>query len=254
MNSYIYDYSNYENKFNFNYSHYKKTLNKNNNFSLTIIVFFIILLLGLCVFFKPQTKDLNKFYYAQIGDFQTYNEALNLSTQLQNDGVTSYVYFDKSYHVLLSFYSTSSDAEKVTENLKNDFENSDVFSISFARFFKRTYLSNNQNSAIEDYLKTTYQTILSLEHLANQLDRSSISFNEAKILLQALLEDYDSMFDTIISNFRTNSSFNVSKKYANEILVTLTNLIKKEEQEFSALLRYHIIDISINYANFSDNI
>lgn len=248
------DYSNYQIKYNFNYLQYKKTLNRKNNFSFTLIFLIIILLLGFCVYLAPKPKSTNNFYYVEIDNFQTYKEAINLSNQLQKSGCLGFIYFATSYHVLVSFYSSFENAEKVSENLKNDYKNTKVFSINFPLFNEKKNLTNNQNLSVKKVMATTKKVILELESLANDFDTQKVTHNEAKILTKNYIDEYSSAYEDFLVNFKTNSKHNKVKNYLQNILNSLNSLEEKEEHEFGILIRYEIINISISFTQISATI
>ena len=251
--TYNIDYSQYENKYIFNYSQYKKSINKNNNFTFTIIFLLIILLLGLCVFLKPKDNKLNKFYFVEVDNFQTYDSALKLSQTVKEKTGAGYIYFDNIYHVIASFYSKEKDAEKVCENLKNEYENVQVFCISYPQFVKQKNLSLKQNCSVENLINVCRKITLQLEQLSIDFETGKTPFKEAKILLANYYESFFSTFNEFNAQFNTNSKYNLSKSYAHEIDNSIRKLKESEEQNFSSLLRFELTSIAISIAQFSSS-
>ena len=98
----------------FDYCQYRKNLSTKNNFNFITIFLLIIILLGMCVFLKPIKTSKSIFYYVEIDNFQTYKDAQKLSYELQNFGTNSLIFFDKTYHVLVGFYSIKNHAKTVS--------------------------------------------------------------------------------------------------------------------------------------------
>lgn len=251
MDNYILNDLNLKNNYQFNYYQYKKTITQKNNFSFTIIFLLIIFLTAACVIIAPKRKVVNEFFYVEIDNFQTYNEAISLSSELQKSGTGSYIFFDKSYHVLVSFYSSKNDAEKVCENIKNSHPNSQVFSINFPQFYHQKSLKKSQNLAIENLLNLTKKIISQLEHLSNNFDRQTISYAEVNNSIKNYLDDYTSTYEELLENFKTNSKFNKVKEYSEEIQTSLQSLTKKEADKLSVSLRYELISITIKLTQIS---
>ena len=234
------------NEYVFNYSQYKKSINKNQKYGFTIIIIVIILLLGLCIFLKPKNPKILEFYFVELGCFPTYQNALTLSQEVNLNGGAGYIYFNGNYHVLASFYSDYDNAETVLENVIGDYPNACILTIESSDFSKQKNLTTSQNSAVENYIKETQSIILKLEYFANEFDTKKISFNELSLSIKNLQKDFVDVYDTFISSFKTNSTFNVAKKYAEQMNSSINNLVETSEQSMTSKLRYETVSFVIN--------
>lgn len=241
----------HENNYVFNYSQYKKSINKKNNFAFTLIFLLIIILLGLCVFLYPKPNNFSEFHFVEIDNFQTYKDAVHLSQEVSASGGAGYVYFDGTYHVLASFYSNSADAEKVVENLKSEFENVQVFSINCKNFSQQKNLSSSQNDSIESLIIQIKKIILQLEEISIKFETKNCSFNEAILTIKNDIKNFSSSYDNFLSNFKTDSKYNKAKDYTQSISSSFLNLLNSEEQSFSASLRYCTVHTAITLTQFT---
>lgn len=233
----------------FDYNQYKKTITNKSHFSYSLIIFIIILLLGLCVYFKPNKLKESKLHFVEIGSVQTYSSALNLSQEINSLGGAGFIFFDGTYHVLANYYSSYNDAEKVVENLKNDHSNAKVFSISSASFSKSKKLSSSQNSTVENFNNESKKIMIQFENIVTDLSINKIRNEEFSILMKNLRQDYDNLNSNIQSSFKNNSQFNKAKDYAN---IMATSLLNASTSETFALntLRYELVSFVVNRHHF----
>ncbi len=234
----------------FNYSQYKNSIHKKSYLSFLSLFFVIIILLGLCVFIKPRKSTLLEFYFVEVDNFPIYQNAINLCNELNSNGVCGYVYFDGVYHVLVSFYSSYDDAEKVCDNINKDYPNSSVFTISTNRFSNKKDLEKSQNNSIKNFLESTEKIILQLESSLVKFEKGEIQLNNLSLLFKDIKKDFDAHIDNLYIAFKTNSKYNLMKEYANQISKSISNISTFDEQNLSSFLRYEILNIVINRCQF----
>ena len=234
----------------FNYYQYKNSIPKKNNFNFTIVFFVIIILLSLCVFLKPKPTKLVEFYFVEIDCFQTYQQAINLSNELTLFGGAGYIYFDGNYHVIASFHSSYDDAKSVCKNIKTEYKNSSIFTLSNSPFVEQKNLNISQNNSIKDFIKTAEKTILDMEKYLIMCSKKEIAFNALSIALNETKKDFDLSYNSLLSSFKTNSKLNTMKEYANQISKSISDLCNTSEQNFLAKFRYQIVNIVVNYHHF----
>lgn len=232
------------NDYKFNYNQYKRTITKNKNISFVLISLLIILLLGICVYLKPTTNNIDKFYFVEIDNFQTYKHAQILSLDLQNYGTNSLIYFDKSYHVLVGFYSNENDAKRVSENLKKSYQNCSILELCFSKNFNRKNLTKNQVTSVENLIKETKKLVLILEDLLNDFITNKTSYNKTKTLIKTCAENFIEASNKFFENFKTDSKYNTTKTHANSILNSISSLSNLEENSFTTIARYEIMKIA----------
>ena len=242
------------NDYVFDYHQYRKTLFTKNNFSFVIIFLIIIFLLSLCIFLKPIQTKKTTFYFVEIDNFQTYKHAQILSNELQNLNTSPLIYFDKSYHVLIGFYSSKKSAETVCEKLKNDYSNSTVFELGFLKNFSYKNLSKTQNSCVENLIKTTYEITLKIENLLNNFECKKTTFNKVKIYMKEQNEICIESCDDFFEAFKTDSIFNSIKPHVSNIVNSLNSISNLNESNFSSQCRYELMNIAINLSQIANGI
>ena len=232
------------NEYVFNYNQYKKSINKNNNLSFILIVLIIVFLLGFCIFLKPVSNKTETFFFVEIDNFQTYKQAQNLSQELQNLGTYSLIYFDKSYHVFVSFYSKEKDAKSVQEKLKNSYHNCSVVGLEFLKNFNDKNLTKNQISSLKNLIHETKKLVLILEDILNDFITNKTSYNKTNTLIKTYAENFIEASNKFFENFKTDSKYNPTKTHANSILNSISSLSNLEENSFTTKARYEIMKIA----------
>lgn len=238
------------NEYIFNYNQYKKTINHNKGLSFYFLFVIIIVLLSTIVFIKPEKEKIFKYYFVEVDRFSTYQNALNLSQEINSNGGAGYIYFDGEYHVLASFYTNYDNAEKVATNLKNDYHSSCVFTIKTKPFSKQSHLSKNQNLAIENLLDTSENVINNLEHSSNQFDKNELTFSKLQVQVENLNDQFYSTYETFLKHFKTNSQLNIATDYAKRMTTSLNNIKTNDEQNISSHIRYELINFVITRHQF----
>ena len=233
----------------YNYYQYKKSKSKKNN-HFTSIFLSIVILLSAIVYIKPKQSNLITMHYVEINNFQTYLEAKNLSQELMEFNCSPYVYFDGKYHVLLSYYSSKTDAEKVVSNLKNNYSSVCVFSIEFANFIEQKNLSKEQNLAVKNFINQSFKTIELLEKCLLAYSKKDESLAKIKTKILDNEKILRSAVDDLIQQFKTNSKYNIAKECAQTIIQSYSEIGNFESNTFENNLRYQIVNISINLLKF----
>ena len=117
-------------EYHFDYAQYKKRLNKKLNISF---VFLLIPIIILCAIFSAlqQPKIYTyEYHFVQLNQFENYTQAFEFATQIKQLEGAGYIYKDTSYHIFANYYKDIKDAEKVCKNLKKDYKNCKIYSIS----------------------------------------------------------------------------------------------------------------------------
>ena len=235
--------------YEFNYSQYTKKLNiKNNNFSIIFLV--IILLLGCCVYLKPLDLKNNKLYFIQAQEFQTYNDAKNLSQEIKKNGFAGYIYFDKNYHVLISFHTSKADAKTTLKNSKSKHKNISIFYLEKKGFFNGKNLNKTQIKAITNFKNKTEKISLELENYYSSFFDNSLDLKTLSIHIENIKNNFDKTHTKLIKSFDNNSKFNPAKKHANNMLKSLSNLCLNVNELTPSSAQYEIINFVINQYQF----
>lgn len=238
-------FSNYK----FDYNQYKKRTTKNSYISFVILFLTIILLTGLAVFIKPIKTSNYKFYFVKANSFSTYSQANTLAQEIQKSGGAGYIHLDKKYHVLINFYQNKKDAESVAENLKNDYKNVEVYTISAKKFKNLQNLNKNQNKSMENLSNFTINLIKTLSILSIQYDKNEINYNQLNTKLNSIYDDYSELNDAFINQFKTDSKFNVCREYSHNIKNDLKILTEIYEENSNQQFKYLITDTVVNYCS-----
>lgn len=233
--------------YSFNYYQYKNKIYKKNPFTFSIIFLFIIILLGLCVFLKPTKNKYYKFYFVEIDSCDTYKDAVDVANSLQERGGAGYIFFDKEYHVLASFYAEHDHAKSISNKLKTEYKNTGVLTLEIKKFIKVSSLNSTQNQAVENLTSKLREQTFELENLSNRFDAKKISYNELYIHIENIKKEFNDKHDKYLSAFKNLSKYNLSKEYLEKIKISFDMILNSIEQDISQTLRYHIINIAINY-------
>lgn len=232
----------------FDYRQYKKNVSKKNKFSPLIFII-IIALLGLAVYLKPSKKLMSCFYFVSAGEYLSYNDAKNVSSEIIEKQGAGFIHYDGTYHVLISFYPTEKSAKNVLEQIKNDYKNACIYKMEIEKFKKIKNFNAEQNELLNNLYIKNNNTIKKLYDLFIDYQKNQLPSNEFLFALKEIERDYSySDFD---KNFTTNSKYYQCKKYLISIKDSLKNIVIHIEnnQELSKI-NYEIIKIAISHQSF----
>ncbi len=238
--------------YEFDYYQYRKKINTPKKTNFFLLSFFILILLGVAMFFYPNASAKNEYYFVEINSFLSYSEANDLANTISALNGAGYVYYDGTYRVFASFYPRKKDAESVCENLKSDYPTVTIYTLECNKFYKLNDLSNDQNKCVENLLSANHNLINAVYKCIINFDTNEINVNELLLNLKNLKSDYQKFSDDFFEQFNTNSKYNKAKKYVAKI-ESATNFfdeLKKEENDHivSQKLKYTLIDIVINHS------
>lgn len=235
----------------FNFEQYKKRLNKKSKDSYLIMFVIIVLLLGLSMCFQPKPKTTD-FYFISAGKFSTYKQAATLSEEIQQRNGAGYIYYNESYHVLVSCYLKNKDAKNVLNNIKPDYPNSYCITLSIKNFNDMKNLTKAQNTAIKDVINTC-------EKLISNLQTYSIDYKENNLIkiksdINVLFEKFIKDKDNFYNQFPNNSKFNVCKESLENINECINILLSDTGiNNYKTYLMYNTINLVIELNNFTSN-
>ena len=101
-----------------------------------------------------------------MGCFSGYKQANDTALKLQNESGAGYVYYNKNYHILASFYTNYDDAEKVCNSIQNDYKNSTVYTLKANQFLAQKNLTKTQNEIIKNLSSFLQKNIIKLSELS----------------------------------------------------------------------------------------
>ncbi len=232
---------------NYSYSSpYYKQKNK-KQISITILIFLIIILLAVAVFLIERKEKKTYFYFLQANEFVNYKDATNLASEIQARQGAGYIYYDGTYHVLISYYSTKEEAESVLENVKSEYSNASVFDISASTFRENTNYTDEENKEIKNMILTneglierTYTQVLSY-------DKNEISINILQTNTKKILDEYEKKFENFKNKLKNNKKYAIFLKKTTKIHENYKNLYEYTKNEFQPYqLKYELASI-VNY-------
>ena len=240
--------------YKFDYSSYMLKVRPRKKISFTIIVILIILLMGLALYIGIKPNPNQYYYFVEINTFYRYLDANNLANQIQNKGGAGYVYYDDKYHVLASFYPNKEDAEKVCENLKNEYSNASVFVIEATKFKVDRKFSDKENNVLAKLNKANSELFNNLYTIINNYDSSKEQKNQLLINIENCHSTYKSSANLIDPYFK-NSKYSTSKQYILDILSCSQDSVDvAKEEDFSYKLKYNLIKIVLLHCSFLNSL
>lgn len=234
--------------YQFDYVQYKKKINKKSVCLIPILLILNFILL-VVAFYLTTSSNEQEFYFVQIDEFATYKDANTLACEIQGKNAGGYIYYDGTYHVLASFYLLKDDAESVSTNLKNDYPNACVFSISTPKKIYATSLSNKQHACANEFCLNSLSAIQQLADLSIKYDCSEISFSELSVKIKDLSSSLRKSKDNLSAEL-SSPKYALAIKHAEEIAICLEELEETTEQEMSKQIKYELIKLVINYSSF----
>ena len=232
--------------YQFNYDQYKKKINPKKNKGFILIFFTIIALVITCIFIMPKSTNVTSLYIVEIDKFSTYTKANILAQEIQNSGGAGYVHFDGNYRVFASLYTNEKNAKNVVENLINGYNSTSIYTVNIPKKINTKNLTDRQRKAVENYANFCLKSIDEIANLIISYDKNETD----KQVLKNTLATYLSSSKTYIEEVTIcldNPGLNISKDYANKIHNCFGHMRNFEN---SSLLKFQLINLAIQYANF----
>ena len=237
--------------YTFNQNDYKKRTQKASGIYFSFLIIVIIILASLLTFIKPKELNSIQFYFVEAKTFSTYQQAYNFAQEIQKTNGAGYIHYNKQYHILLNFYSNKKDAEQVVNNLKPDYPNARIYSIKAKNLKIIQNISKKQEKSAKNLSNTTISTINSLYNLCIDYDKNEISQQQVLTKTKHLKDIYQNSYNNFLNHFNKNSKYNTAKEYAFNILSNFDFIVNYNEENFSHIYKYALIDIVVNYSSFS---
>ena len=238
----------------FDYSTYKKRLEKPINFGFSILSLVIIFLLGICVFLKQNKTEYIEYYFVEIGQFKTFSQANKMANELSSKSGAGFVFFDDCYHVLAGFYNNQENAKTVSSNISEEYQGAKIFSISATKFKAKRDFTSTQNKSLRSMLEYNDELITELYNLSINIEKNTETFNAAILKVKNLKEEHTSNFKQFKANFNgKNEQLNLKKKL-NEIQNSLSHLTNCNEQDIKQKIKYELINIVVLQCNILNEI
>lgn len=233
----------------FDYTQYKSKINKKSKHGFVLIVFIICILFCVSIFLYPKNIGNYEFYFVEIGNFQTYNQAKNLSHELALKNAPGYIHYDNTYHVLSAFFPKYDQAESVVNNLKDEYKNVKILTIKSPKISKINF-SFDPNKTIKNLTLTTNNILNELNNLNISYEKNEISYNNLSTQITMLADTFNNDYSEFSTFFKDDYTLNSAKKYMKNISESIENLKKTPEDKISFTLKNEIIKIAINHHLF----
>lgn len=220
----------------FDYSQYKIKVNKKRNFPTFLILVIFLFLFSFAFILKKNEKYLT-FYVVEVESFASYKDAINLASELQELGAGGFINHSSFYSVYASIYESEGEANSVAKNLSSNYANSKTLKLKIKNLSKNKQLSN--------LVKTVNQTISTLTKLSLSFDKKETTFNEIKLKVHTL---HDNLCEEI-------ENLNITQDYPiqslNNMKTSLELIKDSNEQSFSKDIKFHNLNILMNYSSFA---
>lgn len=235
--------------YSYNSSYY---VNKNKKqVSITILIFLIIILLAVAVFLIEKKEKKTYFYFLQANEFLNYKDASNLAYELQSKQGAGYIYYDGSYHVIISFYATIVEAESVLENIKNEYTNAKIFNISAQQFMENSRYTNEENEQIKNMILTNENLINQTYNQILSFDKDEISKDILEVNMKNISDEYAKNFENFKKILKNNKNYAIFLKKLTKIDENFKNLYNYAKNGFEDYqLKYELVNIVSCHAMF----
>lgn len=232
----------------FDYEQYQKKLNKKVNISFVFLFVIIIILSAIFSALNQPKIKTYEYHFIELNHFENYTQANEFSTQIKQVEGAGFIYKDDYYHVFANYYIDKENAEKVCKNLKNDYKNCKIYTISahFPSNFKN--LSINQNTVLKNILNNLYQLNIDLAELSLDYDTQKITYNSLCLKLKNLTENFTKNVDDFNNFFKANSSVNFVKDYLLNTTKNLNSLCSNlSEQNIKFNIKFSSVNTALNH-------
>lgn len=235
--------------YTFNQTEYQKKVNKKKSFPILLLLTMIVIFFTTAYFIRPTKTNIGEYHFVRADSFQTYKDALKLSSSIKQNGGAGYIYFDSLYHVLICYYNNYDDAVSVVNNVIDTYPNADVYSIEIKKYSQSKSLSKTQNDAVKSLLDSSEKSIYLLSQYSVEFDSKKIFMRELKLLLTDICANYTEVYDSFLHTFHEDSKFNPTKTYALNIKTSLESLSSANESIINQLIKYETISIIANHSS-----
>ena len=233
--------------YSFNYNQYKKRITKSSQMPFSVIFLLIIVLLGVACFIGNPKKRIETFYFLEVDCFFNYSDANACANEISALNAGGYVYFNGKYHVLACAYLNEADANKAKENIKQEYPNAQVFTLSTHKFNENNF-TEKEVDEISTVINANYETIKNIYNLIIRCDTNTINENEIERELENLNKNYSNKVDGFKTLFRNNKKFTKEKELVSKFSSCLAQ--NSSLTNISQSLKYNLIKISILHYSF----
>lgn len=201
--------------YSFDITSYHKKINKKKSIPFLVLILMIISLSVCWYFINPKAENFYQFYIVYADRFNTYKQASSLASKIQTEGGAGYIFYDQYYYVFVNTYANENSAEKVVENIKDDYSNANIYHLKINKLnsFKNSKL--DQQKSLYDYNTSLANTLLELTGNSIKYDSHETSYEQYIISIKNSKEytqklstecikhlSYDLTFNTIKSNIQ----------------------------------------------------
>lgn len=232
----------------------KNKLKKISTLNLVLIIASAMLLLTSSVMFgysfcsgglviASNKQFVNGYYLVEVDCVQDYEQAIELSSQIQNRGGAGYIRYDKGWHIFASGYCSNDDAKSVAEKLKPEYSNAKVYNLNIEDFDFNNGFSQNVNQIFKNNILSFKYAIENIDRVLIQYDNNEASILNVKNVAILNLEEIDKQIDKFLDTYTRDTTFIKYKSYILEFrdYINKITTVKAEDYEFSKLVQYQKI-------------
>lgn len=250
------------------YQVYEVTKKKSSAFTLSVLIFGLLLAVSVCNLFSyaffsngisfvsGKQHNVNNFYSVQVQEFDNYDDAKTFATELQKQGGAGYITFNKKYKVLSSLYLTYNDAKLVVSNIKKQYGDACVYEIDLPDIDVPDNLNEEQSRAITTSFAVTKSAISTMTNIYLSIDTGEIKDDSARSMLNTLYEDCASQADSIRTKFHSIDTAKHLKHemYLNDFASHIAEIRKLDLKgiELSQMIKYQQIKCAFLYITMAN--
>jgi len=221
---------------------YSKLSILNKFFVFIFVCIFIFLSVTPIIIFTLNKPNLKKFYFLQIASFPTEKSAQDFINKTSKEQNNFYIYYNHNYKIFIDVFSREKEAENLQKKLKFNYRDSTIFYLDFNKKVNRKSLSKKQVATVQNIVNICHRLISIV------LNYNLKNYNKLSHLFIEFFKEYK----TFILLFKNNSKFNSAKSYLHNIYTNFYNISNlSSEQESKFILRYSLIDTTINFVFFT---
>ncbi|MBQ7880917.1 MAG: SPOR domain-containing protein [Clostridia bacterium] len=250
------------------YRVYEVKTKKTHTFSIAVIICGLLLSISVCnlvsfMFFSNgidfvsgKQRNANNFYAVEVNSFDTYDDAYNFATTLQQKGGAGYITYNKKYKVLSSLYLTYDNAKSVADNIKGEYANACVYEIVLPEIVVPDDITKEQQNAITTSFAVTKSAIATMTNIYLGLDKGEMQDTTAHTMLTSLYDECADQVTSIKTAFHSldTATYLRHRMYLTDFASNLAEIstINLSGIELSQIIKYQQIKCAFLYISMAN--
>lgn len=217
-------------------------------------IFSLVDMTSLLGFNKYQIFSQTNYYAVVVAEGQSYFDVSGIDKQIKQQGGAGYVLNkDNKCYVIANIYASSEDAQKICDNLAQNFTTS-ILTINLSNLVLSADYAAEQISALKNCLDLVNQSYKKLYEVCISLDKGEILDAEAKQKLQVFKENCQYQKQSLSNMFADNCDNVVTnvKIFASELITSINAVILSDN--LSVDIKYTIAGILNSFLSLQKNI